>query len=64
VRVGQFLLQCLYLVPVLADFGVKLLQDLVDFVLVIPAHHPREVAGWGVFEEVAQLGIYFRLHLV
>ena len=62
-RVGQFLLECLDLIPVLTDFGVELLEDLVDFVLVVPAHHPREVAGWCVFEEVAQLGIYFRLHL-
>ena len=63
VCVGQFLLQRLDLVPVLTDFGVELLEYLVNLVLVVPAHDLGEVAGWCVFEEVAELGVNFRLHL-
>ncbi len=60
--VGELLLQRLDLVPVLPELGVDLLEVLVDLVLVVPAHDLGEVAGWCVFEEVAELSVDFRLH--
>jgi hypothetical protein len=61
--VGQFLLQCLNLLAVLAHLAVKLLEVFVDLMRVVTAHHPRELAGGGFFEEVAELGVDFRLHV-
>src|SRR3984957_4593948 len=63
VSVGQFLLQRLNLLAVLAHLAVKLLEVFVDLMRVIAAHHPCELAGSGFFEEVAELGVDFRLHV-
>ena len=38
-------------------------EVLVDLVLVVAAHDLGEVAGRGVFEEVAELSVNFRLHV-
>ena len=48
---------------VLPYVAVYLPEVLVDLVLVVPAHHLREVAGWSVFEKIAELGVNFRLHM-
>jgi hypothetical protein len=57
------LLQRPDLLAVLLDLQVGLLEVLVDLVLVVAAHDLGEVAGWGVFEEIAELGVDFRLHV-
>ena len=63
VSVGQFLLQRLNLLAVLAHLAVKLLEVFVDLMRVVTTHHPRELAGGGFLEEVAELGVDFRLHV-
>ena len=63
VCLGQFLLQRPDLLAVLPDLQVGLLEVLVDLVLVVAAHDLGEVAGRGVFEEVAELSVDFRLHV-
>jgi hypothetical protein len=63
VRVGQLLLQRLNLLAVLAHLAVKLLEVFVNLMRVVAAHHPRELAGGGFLEEVAELGVDFRLHV-
>ena len=63
VRLGQLLLQRADLLAVLPYVAVYLPEVLVDLGLVVPAHHLREVAGWSVFEKIAELGVNFRLHM-
>ena len=63
VRLGQLLLERLNLLAVLAHLEVGLLEVLIDLVLVISAHDLGEVAGRGVFEEIAELSVNFRLHV-
>ena len=62
-RLSQFLLQRADLLAVLPDLQIVLLEVLVDLVLVVAAHDLGEVAGRGVFEEVAELSVDFRLHV-
>ena len=61
--VGQLLLECPNLIPVLADLTVELLEMLVDLMRVISPHDPRELTRCGFLEEVAELGVDFRLHV-
>ena len=51
------------LLAVLPDLQIGLLEVLVDLVLVVAAHDLGEVAGRGVFEEIAELSVDFRLHV-
>ena len=63
VGVRQLLLECLNLIAVLAHLTVELLEVLVDLMRVVSPHDPRELAGRGFLEEVAELGVDFRLHV-
>ena len=63
VRVGEFLLQRLGLVPVLAEVGIHLLQVLVDLMRVVATHDPGKVALRSFLEEVAELSIDVGLHV-
>src|ERR1035438_5823589 len=58
-RIGQLLLECPHLVPVLAHLTVELLEVLVDLVRVVSPHDPRELTGCGFLEEVAELAEVF-----
>ena len=62
-RVRQLLPQPLGLLAVLAHFGFDLPDVLVDLMAVVAAHHRRELARRGLFEEVGQLGVNVRLHV-
>jgi hypothetical protein len=61
--VRKLLLEGLNLIPVLAHLTVELLEVLVDLVRVISPHDPCELTGCGFLEEVAELGVDFRLHV-
>ena len=61
--IGQFPVQCLHLVPVLAQLAVDLLQVLIHLVRVVTPHDPREVALRGFLEEIAELSINIGLHV-
>ena len=62
-RVGQLPVHRLHLLPVLAHFGVELLEMLVDLMRIVAAHDPREIALRGLLEKVAELGIDVGLHV-
>ena len=63
VSFGQLPLHGLGLLAVLAHFGFDLPDVLVDLMAVVAAHHRRELARRGLFEEVGQLGVNVRLHM-
>jgi hypothetical protein len=48
---------------VLPHFAIYLAEVFVNLVLVVPAHDSGEIARWSVFEEIAELGVNFRLHV-
>ena len=60
---GQLPLQGLSLLAMRACFGFDRPDVLIDLVAVIAPHHRRELARWGLFEEIGQLGVNVRLHM-